>query len=265
MSQQLQRRRRVMSLSRRLDEPATWVAALVLSVALVMCAFWFVQDRPPGAISTVDGAVDAMLGPELLTHPGGVALGGKFMVGASPQGAERSVCSMGWPVLAGSQSGFLTAKHCVAIEHGPRGLMVDIPADHDQIQRIYAKPWLGTGDMAFIPVQSAPSLAGTFLMGRPIAEHPAALEWLVREKPRICRMGQTTGIACGEFRGVSQGQVYFVSNSNHGDSGGPVFALTESLAVPIGVVSGLEGSVTIAEPVRPYVDNWDLVFQVSRN
>ena len=66
----------------------------------------------------------------------------------------------------------------------------------------------------------------------------AGAEWLQKHKPYICRMGHRTGITCGKFdRLESDGLFAFVSFVDRGDSGGPVYAVTDQGLVAVGVTS----------------------------
>lgn len=230
-----------------------WVAALLCSAVLTSTAVWAVQGRAPGGIDRSAGEIEVIADASGFQYPGALVPGGRFYV------EDLSVqCSMGWPAVDDrGQSGFFTAAHCFP-ERGPVRLIIPV-RDGPQIQ-VVATPVRPDDDvdLAFVPVPSLGLSSGgqSSLFGKPLSSEPVSLEWLSRHRPKICWKGQRTGFACGQTRAVSNGFLVFTSNVRSGDSGGPVFAVTDEAVYPVGVTHAVDGPLASATPLLPLIHDW---------
>lgn len=154
---------------------------------------------------------------------------GALMPGAMFITASGASCSSGWFVKEESSDAvyMTTAGHCV--EEGeeiayrdtdgalvPAGRAVlttgfDLEGDLDYgLIELYSDArWEPT-----IPVEVAGQVEGI-----------ASAEWVEDTKPYICRLGYRSGLSCGDFiERESTNVIRYENISDHGDSGGPVWA-----------------------------------------
>lgn len=85
---------------------------------------------------------------------------------------------------------------------------------------------------------------------------------LATRRPRICRLGARTGLSCGAMVAVNDdGYVTYRSIADHGDSGGPVFAMIGDALYAVGVDSSGEdedATLAAAQLIAPAIQHWGL-------
>lgn len=88
---------------------------------------------------------------------------------------------------------------------------------------------------------------------------------------QLCKYGMKTGrVECGQITDVTDSKVVFLATSQCGDSGGPVYLLRADGAVAVGIHiragrandpnpgCSTVATFSVAELVRPWLDNWGL-------
>ncbi|WP_253900474.1 S1 family peptidase [Mycobacterium asiaticum] len=93
---------------------------------------------------------------------------------------------------------------------------------------------------------------------------------------QLCKYGMTTGrMECGQITGVSESKVVFLAASRCGDSGGPVYLLTNDGAVAVGIHiragrpndpnpgCSTPATFSVAELVQPWLTQWGLTAVTS--
>lgn len=77
----------------------------------------------------------------------------------------------------------------------------------------------------------------------------------------LCKVGAVTGRTCGPVIDVSESKVKFAAEIEHGDSGGPVYALKDDgTAAAVGITIRLadDDGFAVAELIGPWLKRWDL-------
>jgi len=177
----------------------------------------------------------------------------------------QSTCTLGWLIVSpqGDVSA-LTAAHC---RTGPE-INVHNPSNGASLA---AGSW----------VYSEQSLRDTVLQGVDIATvalskslgHSAytrdgvgpagvstAQDLLDNPPARICKRGGQTGVSCGPMVAISDDRVTFRAKVDHGDSGGPVWAVSDSgVVTAVAVVAGQsddDPSLTVGQLINPWLLRW---------
>lgn len=183
-----------------------------------------------------------------------------IMDSPSGQGGE---CSFGWWVFDESQPDrhfIMTAGHC-----GNEGDNVYIETSSGETVPVGQFVWSDFQENGNTPIDYAlieltidpqyvsgtPPLEGMQLAGY------ADGSWLQQANPYICRLGYRTGLSCGQFRELTSDYAFAYDGIvDHGDSGGPVYAIDpqdNSKMYAVGVTSFMfaqdatnSGAATIA-------------------
>lgn len=168
-------------------------------------------------------------------------------------------CSTGWIVGADDRNFILTAGHC-----GDRGDEFYLPDGETYIGQMVESMYVEAGgaDYGLIelsanaPVNSSPQFKDLKLLGW------RGYDWIEENDPRICHLGYRTGLSCGDYLEITPGgNVTFRGFSDHGDSGGPVFALTDEGIYAVGVLSGSgigDASRIYGMAIQPPMQRWGL-------
>ncbi|WP_157108846.1 hypothetical protein [Corynebacterium aquilae] len=172
----------------------------------------------------------------VLSTPGMLTPGGQII-----NLSRRTTCSVGFIVIRNHHREVLTAGHCgspgdlfgyVAVDP-QRGHPVAIPFGR---MLISYQTRDGSRDYGLIDAGNAPYRTSPF---RPeVAGTPMRSSVLPKYNPTICQLGYRSGMSCGDFIGFERGSVInFYGISDHGDSGGPVYAKINGSYRPIGMTS----------------------------
>lgn len=169
-------------------------------------------------------------------------------------------CSTGWIVGQKERYFILTAGHC-----GKRGDNFYLPDGTTYIGQMVESMYVKVGDADYglielspnAPVDSSPQFKNLKLLGW------RGYDWIEENDPRICHLGYRTGLSCGDYLEITPGgNVTFRGFCDHGDSGGPVFALTKDGMYAVGVLSGNgigDASRTYSMAIQPPMERWGLV------
>lgn len=88
---------------------------------------------------------------------------------------------------------------------------------------------------------------------------------VMQTQPILCKVGRTTGESCGPLQGApGKAQVAFAAVSDHGDSGGPVYALGDKGVYAVGILfsgSGDGGVLSGATGITQFADQWGLTVE----
>lgn len=201
-------------------------------------------------------------------RPGGLMPGGEYFTEPDASG-ESSSCSTGWMVTKDDQPGrvfMLTAGHCVTqgeaiyyqdesgtpVRAGVAVMSTGEDLDHDL-------------DYALIDVTDAPAWSPNIPVNDSVqVEGWRDAAWAEESNPYVCRIGYRSGLSCGAFLQRDTENIFRYENiSDHGDSGGPVWAYDseEDAWFAVGVTSfGVEEDATNAGAlsVGPMMDRYGL-------
>ena len=178
---------------------------------------------------------------EFLKAPGKITPGARiYKVGTS------SFCSTGFIASLGDRAFIVTAGHCgdvgdqflVEDRQGNTlviGEMVESYVDYESDGSI-----LGA-DIGLIEIyDEAKQYVDSSLPPGQQLKGYITPQYAQQQGMLICRIGSTTGYACGVFEDIgSDGQFYFRNIVDRGDSGGAIFALDDDGAYALGVTSNV--------------------------
>lgn len=178
---------------------------------------------------------------EFLKAPGKITPGARiYKVGTS------SFCSTGFIASLGDRAFIVTAGHCgdvgdqflVEDRQGNTlviGEMVESFVDYESDGSI-----LGA-DIGLIEIyDEAKQYVDSSLPPGQQLKGYITPQYAQQQGMLICRIGSTTGYACGVFEDIgSDGQFYFRNIVDRGDSGGAIFALDDNGAYALGVTSNV--------------------------
>lgn len=199
-------------------------------------------------------------GFEFLETPGIVMPGGKYTTNAG------SSCSFGWMVNSTSEAAdrkyMLTAGHC-----GNQGDVVYV-RDSNGNDTPVGEFVESTGDRlrdgsdyALIEVTDSARRA-ELPFEDPRFEGWVDQAWVEANNPDICRVGYRTGVSCGSYLGMKNNTILYEGISDHGDSGGPVWAVDRNGdRWAVGVTSyGFTEDATRAgaAAIEPWMTRYDL-------
>lgn len=177
-----------------------------------------------------------------LERPGVVVPGGAFV-----NMTRNGTCTSAFIVHNDEGSYMLTAGHCgkvgdrIGVEHSngyvePVGTMV-----FSQFEAV------GGQDIAMVKLSDLSKVQVNIAENTEHKDYPGAgmkligwadAQWVAKNKPYVCRLGQRTGVSCGSFiQMVDKNLFQFVAFADQGDSGGPVYAVTDEGLVALGVTS----------------------------
>ena len=172
-----------------------------------------------------------------LDERGGVQPGAKYIIERS-DGTAGS-CSFGWSVGPKNDTSKLynlTAGHCGEV--GDRVFAFNKSGQRVQVGQFVmsqldgTKESIGPGaDYALISfnsnVNNAVGTPSVAFDGRQVnLAGWAGADWLQENKPYMCRIGYRSGLSCGNYQAMTSAMsVMFDNISDHGDSGGAIFAL----------------------------------------
>ena len=178
---------------------------------------------------------------KFLERPGKIQPGGRiYKVGTS------SYCSTGFIASLGERVFIVTAGHCGDV--GDQFLVEDSQGNTlvvgEMVESYVAYESDGSilgADIGLIEIYDAAKQyvdsslpPGQQLMGYITPQYAQQHGML------ICRIGSTTGYACGVFEEIGRdGQFYFRNIVDRGDSGGAIFALDDNGAYALGVTSNV--------------------------
>ncbi|MGW6694938.1 hypothetical protein ACWF62_14320 [Rhodococcus sp. NPDC054953] len=191
-----------------------------------------------------------------LKTPGKLVPGGQYT-----NETRGKACSTGWIVSADARVFALTAGHC-----GTPGDIVSVTDRTGRTVRVgefveSRFTTLGGLDDALIEVWDTRYTDSSIPLTREIAGWGDGT-WLDRTHPTICRLGFRTGMSCGDYLGRSDVIVEHRNIADHGDSGGPVFAVADDGSLTaIAVTSfGDEYDATRASSalIAPAMTQWGL-------
>lgn len=199
-------------------------------------------------------------GFEFLKTPGVVMPGGKYITSAG------SACSFGWLVHSTTEAAdrkyMLTAGHC-----GTKGDLV-YTRDQRGNDTLVGEFVESTGDLlrdgsdyALIDVTDSARQA-ELPFEEPRFEGWVDQAWVQANNPQICRVGFRTGVSCGSYLEMKNNTIFYEGISDHGDSGGPVWAVdSNGDRWAVGVTSyGFAEDATMAgaAAIEPWMDRYSL-------
>lgn len=177
---------------------------------------------------------------EFLKRPGQVVPGARIWNTTS-----TGFCSTGFLASLGNRLFIITAGHCGNV--GDTFLIENNQGETLVIGEMVESyvEWEGEGivgsDIGLIELYDSArpyvssSLPTTYKLQGWITPQEAQ-----RRDMMICRLGSTTGYACGSFEEIGQGGLFYFRNIvDRGDSGGAIFALDDSGAWALGVTSNV--------------------------
>ena len=168
---------------------------------------------------------------------------------------EDTRCTLGFVFADSAGLAFgLTAKHCgdkgdeVTTERGTHIGTVTLQAPGDTDVEMIA---IDSPLPVYTDVDQIGKVAG-------IITH----EDLKVTRPLLCKKGARTGLSCGPLITAEPGWFSFAAQTDHGDSGAPVYALTrQGTLLAAGILEGSNkerpGEV-VATPVAPFLEAWEL-------
>lgn len=191
-------------------------------------------------------------GWEWLENPGGIVPGGRIV-----NATKSTECSVGYLTHVEKRVFVLTAGHCGEVGDE---FHVSTPEGEDvHVGQMVESEYLVSGqeDYGLIEITNPNVALGTFPTAMALVKWED-INWIEKNRPRICRLGYRTGLSCGAYLGVDErGILQFRGYVDHGDSGGPVFAETDEGLVAVGINSYRQpddatrvGAMTIAEPMN---------------
>jgi streptogrisin D len=177
--------------------------------------------------------------------------GDDVLLGGDAMSDGKIICSAGFIVLREGQPYVLTAGHCTA----------GLPTWQD-IGPSVASEFPGT-DYGLVRDDEA-NVAGDVDLYDGTAQ-PITSVGDAKVGQRVCASGQTTQVTCGQVTAVDEtvdygdgdvvrGLIETNIHTEHGDSGGSLFAGSTGL----GVVSGGDGDVDYFQPIAPAMRKYDL-------
>lgn len=177
----------------------------------------------------------------------------------------ESTCTLGWLIVSPQgQVQALTAAHC---RTGPE-IDVRNPVSGDSLA---AASWVhsehsprdtvlqGT-DIATVAL--SPNLGHSVSTRDGLSPSGVSSAQDLRDDPpvRICKRGGTTGVSCGPMVAVSEDRVTFRAKVDHGDSGGPVWAVSNAgVVTAVAVVAGQsddDPTLTVGQLINPWLVQW---------
>lgn len=179
----------------------------------------------------------------------------------------QSTCTLGWLVVSPQGDiGALTAAHC---RIGPE---IDV---HDATsgEPVTAGKWVRSQHSGHDSVLHGTDIAVLALspdLGHSVWTRDgvspvgvSTAQDLLDDPPvRVCKRGGQTGVSCGPLVGVSDDRVTFRAAVDHGDSGGPVWAVSDTgVVTAVAVVAGQsddDPSVTVGQLINPWLVSWGL-------
>lgn len=177
----------------------------------------------------------------------------------------QSTCTLGWLVVSTrGDIGALTAGHCSI---GPE---IDV---HDPAtgKATTAGKWLRSEHSGHDTVLHGTDIAAMALsteLGHSVGTRDgvsplgvSTAQDLLNDPPaRICKKGGQTGVSCGPLVDISDDRVTFRAAVDHGDSGGPVWAVSDAgVVTAVAVVVGQsddDPSVTVGQLINPWLLRW---------
>lgn len=173
-------------------------------------------------------------------------------------------CSTGWIVGQNRRSFILTAGHCGRVYD--RFGIRDRNGNTALIGQMVEKKDFSTGqDYGLIEITN-PRLVDPRLPNHYEVTGWRTVQWLNQQRPTICHLGYRTGKSCGQYLGVDDnGYIHFRGIVDHGDSGGPVFAVVNNTIYAVGVISWSQPSNATdvaAQPIEPAMVRWGLTLYV---
>ncbi|MBU8820480.1 S1 family peptidase [Mycolicibacterium goodii] len=174
----------------------------------------------------------------------------------------QSTCTLGWLVVSpAGELQALTAGHC---RTGPQ-IDVRDPATGASYE---AASWVASRNSGRDSVLHGVDIATVAIskrLGHSVSTRDgvspvgvSTAQDLLDDPPvQICKRGGQTGVSCGALVAVSDDRVAFRAAVDHGDSGGPVWAVSDSGAVTaVAVVVGQsddDPSVTVGQLINPWL------------
>lgn len=213
-------------------------------------------SRPPaapaGTVHTVDHDRDSWW---WLIDPGHLLPGGRYdLIG------RGTSCTVGFLAESAGQTHMLTAGHC----GGPGteiGIHRDLSENLDPVGTFAESVDQPLGaDMALVEVADVSRVDAALPFSEPLLG-VKDLAWVEQNSPRLCHLGIRTGFSCGQFqRAELEGRFWFSGVGDSGDSGGPVFAVTDEGLWAVGVISGGDTArgELVATELAPWMETWDL-------
>lgn len=176
-----------------------------------------------------------------LERPGAIVPGGRMHNVTS-----SAMCSIGFIASTSDRLFVVTAGHCgnvgdqFLVEDSQGGTLVFGEMVESFVEYAENKAIVGA-DIGLIEIypDARPHVHAALPASSPLKGWITPQE-AQRRGMAICRLGATTGYSCGKFEEIGRaGQFYYRGISDRGDSGGVVFALEDTGAWGIGVVSNV--------------------------
>ena len=176
-------------------------------------------------------------------------------------------CSTGWLAARDGKNYIVTAGHCGKV--GDKFSFTDATGRTYPLGEVVERDYEGTGQwvegpdigLIYLYPNSAPWTPQLALdMGAEIRGWIPLSE--IDRASQICRLGYRTGLSCGGFiSSAANGQFRFDNISDHGDSGGPIFAQIAGAWYAVGINStGSDTNATsrVASSIAAYMEHFGL-------
>lgn len=226
-------------------------------------------QAPPGYLTqaSADGVFDDAEPWEWLRYPNRVMPGASFHSESTQ--AQSGYCTFGFFVGHEGREQVLTAGHCGHVgsvisanpfeEIGSVEVGTLVRQDYDH--------HTDNVDIAVIDIEDDRLIDSHEL---PFAEPLLGVKdavWVGEHRPRLCRLGRTSGVSCGEYLGMTPGgQILAHLEAEGGDSGGPVVAVTDEGLWAVGLTAAEHNHrrETTVTPIAEWMEEWDLTLLGTR-
>lgn len=180
-----------------------------------------------------------------LEYPGALLPGG--LLANTRTGAT---CSAGYLVGHDNKDYVLTSGHCGQV--GDSFTINDAYGNYREIGYIEYRQEDPGVDYSLIRLTDYDSVSAALPLDVELAGW-ISTDQLMEMRPELCRLGYRSGLSCGPLRGLDRdGRIHFTAIANHGDSGGPVFAIIGGKAYAVGITTGgfaQDATLVVADPI----------------
>ena len=184
-----------------------------------------------------------------------------------------SSCSVGpYVSLGDGRYGALTAGHCgkdgdPVYWINPNGKAREVGSLYKPVNKMTSA---GVSlDYGLVPVDSTyvdPAIEGERVVD--LATLDDIVEVRGEQRLKVCSVGNTSGYRCGTMRRVDSDSKLIVADfqSDHGDSGGPVWVPTDNGAVVVGLLYGGENGTgnSLVTPIELPIEAYSVRLTVDR-
>lgn len=216
----------------------------ILAVILSLISSIFPLHYSENLSSTLSSALSSTaVAPETPSHKGEPLLGFRppntsvYPGVAIVEETTRGTCTAGFTLKIEGETFLTTAGHC-GRGVGSRWEVTDSKGNRHFVgTTVYAKDDV-TYDWSLIRLNPQVSYTSSFNIGIPLSTIILNSHDL-EHGTQLCKVGNTTGFTCGQvLTTYSSGRIISDIRSDRGDSGGPVVAVINNVAYPVGLIEG---------------------------